>query len=375
MSAALPPNWSLQFSKSQQKHYYFNCTTNERLWRDDELPNGWVSVREKGAVLFFNIGDRAGTSTSTRPRKEYGSGANGDSGGGGSSGNGGSGVGGGSSGSSSGCGSIGASSNAGDDGVARSIAASAVAAARGGDKRPLASSPAASSSPASAAAADDGGGGGGGGGNNAASKPKKKSLLSGLLSKSKASSAAYVRTGLMLDAPDKALEAKKKEEARRRKDAYQMDVERRLRAFLGDGSATELPFEPVGADTEEQSLYRFMVCECVDDYEGELLSISRGDDAERHVVVYKEGHVPADVLAEQDEVLQRAQAVAAAAASVGKSSGRRKDLYGVQTDLAFAGGADALETLNTVKRDRRTTEQIQLEMEQSRKKRFKTANK
>ena len=64
---AVPSDWSLHLSKSQQKHYYFNRTTNERLWRDDDLPTGWAFVHQSGAQLFFKIGDRAGTETATRP--------------------------------------------------------------------------------------------------------------------------------------------------------------------------------------------------------------------------------------------------------------------------------------------------------------------
>ena len=33
-SAGLPPNWSLHFSETRQKHYLFNCVTNERRWQD-----------------------------------------------------------------------------------------------------------------------------------------------------------------------------------------------------------------------------------------------------------------------------------------------------------------------------------------------------
>ena len=73
-----------------------------------------------------------------------------------------------------------------------------------------------------------------------------------------------------------------------------------------------------------------MVCEVVDDFPGEpFTSMSTGEDELRHVVVYKEGGVPAEILAEQEEALARAQAMTQDAAAAHAPRSKRKDMYGM----------------------------------------------
>ena len=131
----------------------------------------------------------------------------------------------------------------------------------------------------------------------------------------------------------------------------------KLRDFIAAADSTELPFEPLGEGAEEQFLYRFLICEVVDEFEGQLVSMSQGDDAERHVVVYKQGHVPEEV--QQEAELPAVPVVASVAP-------RRQDRYGVETKV----DKTSLATLNTVKRDRRSMEQIQQDMKSAKKARI-----
>jgi hypothetical protein len=51
-------NWSLHLSKSSGRHYYFNSKTGERLWREDDLPDGWAFEWKEEKRAYCHVSRR-----------------------------------------------------------------------------------------------------------------------------------------------------------------------------------------------------------------------------------------------------------------------------------------------------------------------------
>ena len=49
------PLWSLEFSNSQRKEYYFHRKTKQRFWREPSLPSGWAFEWKDGRKWFRNV--------------------------------------------------------------------------------------------------------------------------------------------------------------------------------------------------------------------------------------------------------------------------------------------------------------------------------
>mmetsp|Transcript_9598 Transcript_9598/g.14290 ORF Transcript_9598/g.14290 Transcript_9598/m.14290 type:complete len:222 (-) Transcript_9598:502-1167(-) len=90
---------------------------------------------------------------------------------------------------------------------------------------------------------------------------------------------------------------------------------------------------------------------------------------ECHIAVYKEGQAPADVLEEvnkgemPEEVKAQERAMRAAAEREAQRREGKKDAKTLENVVGKLAVDEGLATLNTVKRDRRTIEEIQREME------------
>ena len=46
--------WTVEFSKSKQRWYYFNSRTRERLWKPPPVP-GWIIKSGSGACMFVGM--------------------------------------------------------------------------------------------------------------------------------------------------------------------------------------------------------------------------------------------------------------------------------------------------------------------------------
>mmetsp|Transcript_96304 Transcript_96304/g.274388 ORF Transcript_96304/g.274388 Transcript_96304/m.274388 type:complete len:135 (-) Transcript_96304:248-652(-) len=124
---------------------------------------------------------------------------------------------------------------------------------------------------------------------------------------------------------------------------------RRVQEFVDDPEATSLAFEPMDAKG------RYIVAEEASEFSG-LTDITEGEMLdEKHVVLYKAGHVPED-----DCPPTR---LASVAADPSAHSGPASEAPAPRRAKAAAPKppADELRVLNTVKRDRRTIEEIQRE--------------
>lgn len=65
----LPDGWSIHYSKSQQREYYFNKKDNQRYWIDEDLPKGWSHEYIGQEKVYFHIGNKQNTTTRNKPQK------------------------------------------------------------------------------------------------------------------------------------------------------------------------------------------------------------------------------------------------------------------------------------------------------------------
>ena len=124
-------------------------------------------------------------------------------------------------------------------------------------------------------------------------------------------------------------------------------VRSRLSGMMSDPEATHVAFDPCSADL------RFIISEEAQDMD--LPVEMDGVDEDAHMVVYRPGHSPSEL-----------EAAVPAEAELELSQHRRKKRRpgdGAPPPIDVAGG---VQVLGTVKRDRRTIEEIEMEKKRER---------
>ena len=132
-------------------------------------------------------------------------------------------------------------------------------------------------------------------------------------------------------------------ENRVRKEVARFDIENDL---------NELPFEPMEKDM------RFVIHDIVEDMD-DLVSASIGDDDDRHVVVYRKGHEPQDIELHLDNVI-RSTSNNSQTTTVARKK-QKSDKKALQKMLQTEDQG-SFKSVNVLKRDRRSQEEIQAEM-------------
>lgn len=133
------------------------------------------------------------------------------------------------------------------------------------------------------------------------------------------------------------------------------DLKVKIQAFENDSSVTELRLEAMEKDQ------RYVVHDVVTQYPN-LLTASVGDMEDRHVVIYKKGHQPPDV---EIHVSKSDLRAAPSGKAVSKKSIKGMPVNVGLDQLKGAVDKTQIHKLNTVKRDRRTIEEIERDMKRS----------
>ena len=135
--------------------------------------------------------------------------------------------------------------------------------------------------------------------------------------------------------------------------SFEVKIKAQLDEFLDDETQTQLEFDPMEHDLRYYCHY------AAEDYDS-LISASIGEDENRHVVVYKKGHEPADLFAQ--DIPQGYRVLLGAALTGGRR--QKKEEAAVPAHIA-ASAMGGLHKTNQIKRDRRTIEEIQADMKRS----------
>jgi len=118
-----------------------------------------------------------------------------------------------------------------------------------------------------------------------------------------------------------------------------------LLRFDEDPNLTHITYEPMEKDK------RFIIHDVCEDYEN-LVSVSEGHEDDRHIVVYRKGFEP-------EEELQVDKGSLIAALTTGKR------VVSKQEKEALRNSGGAMQSINQVKRDRRTIEEIQNDLKRA----------
>ena len=102
---------------------------------------------------------------------------------------------------------------------------------------------------------------------------------------------------------------------------------------------------------------RFVIHDIVEDMD-DLVSASVGDDDKRHVIVYRRGHEPQDIELHLDNVIRSSSNAQTMTVARKKQKSDKKALQKMlQTE-----DQGSFVSVNVLKRDRRSQEEIQAEM-------------